>query len=107
GEWQRTQPFALPPHLRWLAGGLPDPRLLPPYARADHDLLHLLALAGHNRVRGGEETWLLEGTHPLTEPLLARLLGSGRLHWGGGQAPLAPGPDLSTALSWDLDAGGV
>ncbi|MPY66111.1 DEAD/DEAH box helicase [Deinococcus sp. SDU3-2] len=107
GEWQQTQPFALPPHLRWLAGGLPDSRLLPPYARPDHDLLHLLALAGHSRMRGGEETWLLEGAHPLTEPLLARLLGSGRLHWAGGPTPLTPSPDLPVTLAWDLDAGGV
>lgn len=107
GEWQKTQPFTLPPQLRWTGGGLPDPRLLPVYARADRDLLHLLVLAGQSRVRGGEETWLLEGAHPLTDPLLARLLDSGRLVWSGGQVPLTPGPDLAATLTWDLDAGGV
>ncbi|MBB5233515.1 DEAD/DEAH box helicase [Deinococcus budaensis] len=108
GEWQRTQPFSLPPQLRWTGGGsVPDSRLLPAYARADRDLLHLLVLAAQSRVRGGEETWLLEGTHPLTGPLLARLLESGRLHWAGGPAPLAPGPDRPATLTWDLDGGGV
>ncbi|WP_245872874.1 SNF2-related protein [Deinococcus planocerae] len=95
--------FPLPHALRWHRG---DGDGLPRFAAPDRDVLTILSLGGESGVVGGEEAWYL-GEHPLTDTLLARLLGTGRLYWNGAVRPLTFGPERATVLGWQMDAGGV
>lgn len=76
--------YPLPHALRWNRG---EEGGLPRFAVPDRDVLTVLALGGESGVVNGEEAWYLID-HPLTETLLARLLGTGRLYWNGLEKPL-------------------
>ncbi|MEF2278589.1 DEAD/DEAH box helicase [Deinococcus sp. YIM 134068] len=103
GEVHAVSGYALPHALRWNRS---DEGGLPRFAAPDRDVLTVLALGGESGVLKGEEVWYL-GDHPLTDPLLTRLLDTGRLYWEGRRTPLTPGPERPTVLAWQMDAGGV